>query len=145
MDGKTEMDAKAQMYQRIQKISSDLHSVLRQIDPVSASDAPTSNGCTDAVTGLEDRLARRSRIMQEYIMSEMEQQAIAIGIMTLAVVVSAFYVFYKLVEHSFRVHRCRCAVTSPTDWANVVRAAQVILTPGPLGPASVGGQAGSSG
>lgn len=114
---------------KLYKINEEFKGLLHEIDPQQQA-APSSINTTE----MDSIFARRLRVNRDHILMEMEQQSMAIAIITMACVLSAFWVFYKLVEQLIRRgQQQQCTCTSSAEWLAVVSAARRILTV-PLAP-----------
>jgi hypothetical protein len=83
--------------------------------------ATSSTEIMNRLKAMEERMLARINTSEVFLVNQMEEQSLAVGIMTAIVVMSALYVFYVMIEQLTRIRRCRC----PTDgWETVVKVAR---------------------
>ena len=114
---------------KMQKIQSELTGLMHQIDP-KGSPPPVVNSAqhiTETFDRIDNSIANRFRLSNEFMLNEFEQQVVAIGIITMVCICSAFYVLYKVIERYFILNRRATSFLNQSEWMRVVAASDLLL------------------
>jgi hypothetical protein len=110
-------------FDKLNSLQAQLTSLVQEVKDGggSVSGGASSTEVINRLVSMEERILKRFNTSEVFLVNQMEEQSLAVGIMTSIIVVSALYIFYVVFEQLTRMRRCRC----PTDgWETVVKVAR---------------------
>ena len=123
-------DRRAELRRRIQQMQAALSS-LDVPAAASAADAEpeevTLKSVSTQVSDAERRMLGRFNASEKFLLNQLDEQLLGTIMIVGLFILTAFYVFYFLMENLLRLRRCRCPDVTPGDWNVLLSAARCTL------------------
>lgn len=121
-------DRRSELRRRIQQ----LQSALAGLDGTGAAAAAEAEVPEEATLetlskkmgDAERRLLGRFKSSEQFFLNQLDEQLLGTVMIVGLFILTAFYVFYFLMENLLRLRRCRCPDVSPNDWNILLQAAR---------------------
>lgn len=124
----SERERNAELRRRIQQLQAALAVLEPTTSAVAASESSTEEVTLEAlahkVTETERRLLGRFNAAEKFLLNQLDEQLLGTIMIVGLFLVTAFYVFYFLMENLLRLRRCRCPDVSPENLNLMIRAAK---------------------
>lgn len=120
-------ERRAELRRRIQQLQTSLSQLDARaglVADVEAGDEVTLDTMAQKLGDTERRLLNRFNAAEKFLVNQLDEQLLGSILMVGLFILTAFYVFYFLMENMLRLRRCRCPDVSLNDWTVVLRAAR---------------------
>jgi len=124
----------AELKDLLRDLKTTLNSLSSKVGDHEIQDS-TSFASADQLKGFENRLMTRLQRGENFLVNQMDEQGLVITLGTLICIITAFYVFYFLMENMFRLRRCQCLSGTDLEAITFRALSKCIKVPEPVSPA----------
>ena len=126
----------AELKDLLRDLKTTLYSLSSKLGDHEMPDS-TLFASADQLKGFENRLMTRLQRGENFLVNQMDEQGLIITLGTLICIITAFYVFYFLMENMFRLRRCQCLSGTDLEAITFRALSKCIKVPEPVSPAPV--------
>lgn len=123
-------DRRSELRRTIRQLQASLAGLDERGASASAASEPevpeeaTLESVSKKVGDTERRLLGRFNSSEKFMLNQLDEQLLGTVMIVGLFILTAFYVFYFLMENLLRLRRCRCPEVSGNDWSVLLRAAR---------------------